>query len=317
VKPPDQRRPGEPAAPRATSASGIGGHLVGHVIADRYRAVAVLGRGGHGEVYEAEELATGARVAIKTLLPSVRQVPEAVRRFEREARAGELTTHPNIVDVIDVGALDDGSLYLVMELVRGANLATLIEGGPLHPRRALVITRQALTGLAHAHGRGLVHRDLKPENLMVTRAGRPGAEYDQVKILDFGLVKLIGPAGLGDRITEMGAVFGSALYMSPEQALGKPTDARTDLYAIGVLLVEMLTGIAPFAAVNASATLRKHVAMPAPTLASLVPGAAWSTVELESVVARALAKRVDERFATAAEMIAAADAAAMSIQHLP
>jgi eukaryotic-like serine/threonine-protein kinase len=317
VKSPDERRPAEPSAVRATSASGIGGHLLGAVVADRYRMVAVLGRGGHGEVYEAEDLQGGPRVAIKTLLPSVRQVPEAVRRFEREARAGELTTHPNIVDVIAVGALDDGSLYLVMELIRGANIATLLEGGPLHPRRALVITRQALTGLAHAHARGLVHRDLKPENLMITRAGRPGAEYDLVKILDFGLVKLIGPAGLGDRITEMGAVFGSALYMSPEQALGKPTDARTDLYAIGVLLVEMLTGTAPFAGANASATLRKHVAMPAPTLASLAPAAAWCTAELELVVASALAKRVDERFATAADMIAAADAAAMSVQHVP
>jgi serine/threonine protein kinase len=315
VTSPHEPRPPGPA--RATTSSGAAGHLLERVVADRYLMVALVGRGGHGEVYEAEDLTTGQRVAIKALLPSVRQVPEAVRRFEREARAGELTTHPNIVDVLAVGAFDDGSLYLVMELIRGANVATLLEAGPLHPRRALVIARQTLTGLAHAHARGLVHRDLKPENLMVTRAGRPGAEYDLVKILDFGLVKLVGPAGPGERITEMGAVFGSPLYMSPEQALGKPTDARTDLYALGVLLVEMLTGTSPFGGGNASSILRKHVAMPPPTLASLAPGAAWCTPELESVVARGLAKRVEDRFASAADMIAAADAAAMSVQHVP
>ena len=311
MKSPHDRRPG--ASPVARAA----GHLVGSEITDRYRMLALLGAGGLGEVYEAEDLTTGQRVAIKTLLPSVRQHPEAVRRFEREARAGELADHPNIVAVTSMGLLDDGSLYLVMELIRGANVATLLEPGPLHPRRALVITRQTLTGLAHAHARGLVHRDLKPENLMVTRAGQPGAHYDLVKILDFGLVKLVGPAGLGDRITETGAVFGSPLYMSPEQALGRPTDARTDLYALGVILVEMLTGVAPFAAANASATLRKHVAMPVPTLASLAPASAWCTDEMERLVARALAKRADERFATAAEMIEAADAAALSIQRVP
>src|SRR5262245_56498888 len=151
------------------------GRLVGREIDGRFRLLSLLGYGGLGEVYEAEDLHSGRRVAVKTLLPAFQRVRGGVLRLERGAPAGGLIDHPNIVDVMAMGALDNNALYLIMELVRGVDVAALLDQGSIHPRRALVIARQTLTGLGHVHDRGLVHRDLKPENLMVTRAGQPGA----------------------------------------------------------------------------------------------------------------------------------------------
>jgi len=309
VPPSDSGRPDQDTVPLPVGTSSAVGRRVGLVVQDRYRLVAVRGHGGVGEVYEADDLRTGRKVAVKTMLPWAQRSPEVVRRFEREARAGNALDHPNIVDVSDMGNLDDGSLFLVMELVRGVDVADLLEHGQLAPRRALAIARQTLTGLAYAHGRGFVHRDLKPANLMIVRAG----DDEVVKILDLGLVKLIGEAAEelgGDKLTATGAIFGTPVYMSPEQALGRPLDARTDLYTMGVILFEMLTGKVPFRGTDPMATLRLHTSTPPPTMASRAPGAAWITPELEAVVARALAKQAADRFASADEMRAALEAAA-------
>lgn len=258
----------------------------------------LLGSGGIGEVYEATELATGARVAVKTLLPAFRDVAEAVGRIEREAKAGGLLDHPNIVDVTAFGLLSDGTPYLVMELVRGIDLGSLLDQGPIEPRRALAIAHQTLDGLGHAHALGVMHRDLKPENLMITT----DAGGERVKILDLGLAKLMGlaEAVLGsEKLTATGAIFGTPAYMAPEQALGRPATPATDLYTVGVILFEMLMGKQPFVGIDAQATMRLHVSAPIPALSTTAP---WYSVELASLVERALQKEPAARFATAMEM---------------
>jgi serine/threonine-protein kinase len=295
--------------------------LIGQTLKERYRVEALIGEGGMGQVYRVEHLPSGRPLALKLLAASTLDGQDLTRRFQLEARAASALDHPHIVEVLDLGALPSGVLYLVMELVAGTSLARLITGRELGPRRALVITRQLLLALEHAHEQGMVHRDLKPENVMVMRVGEPGSEYDHAKILDFGLVKLIGDAaeelGGGGVLTQTGIVFGTPAYMAPEQALGRPIDGRADLYALGVMLFEMLTGAAPFTSDDPGALMRMHIALPVPALATACPGAAWLTPEMEALVGRALAKEPGERFSGAGAMLAALEAAFLSISHLP
>ncbi len=272
---------------------------------NRYRRGRELGRGGLGEVFEAEDTRTGKRVAIKQLLPQFRALDLAAQRFQREAAAGGITQHPNLVDVQALGQLEDGSLYLVMELIEGQPMSKLIAGAALDARRAVALVRQALIGLSYAHQHGLVHRDLKPDNLMVV--GTPPNET--VKILDFGMVKLMGVAEamLGSaKLTETGIVFGTPLYIAPEQAQGRPVDARADLYAMTVILFEALTGQPPFQGTDARDVMVQHVMKPPPTLAST---GAPVPARLEAIVAQGLRKDPKQRFADAGAMIAALDAA--------
>ena len=299
-----RRRAQRPTLPLGGSAGWAPGRLIGTVVDDRFRLDELLGSGGMGEVYEAVDLAAGTSVAIKVLLPALRSFPAAVRRFQREARAGGLLDHPNIVDVTETGTLADGSLYLVMELVEGDDLTVLIEQGALTEARAIAIADQALQGLAHAHSRGVVHRDLKPANVMIV-AGSGG---DVVKVLDFGLAKLFGHAlseGGTATLTETGAVFGTAAYMGPEQALGRPATLETDLYSMGVILFEMLTGKQPFRGPDPHATMRQHIH-------AAIPEAPGCSAELNAVIRRALEKSRKARFASADEMRAALAHAARS-----
>jgi eukaryotic-like serine/threonine-protein kinase len=261
-----------------------------------------LGAGGLGDVYEAAWVDSGARVAVKTLLPRFHDVREAVRRLEREARTGNLLDHPALVDTRAYGMLDDGSPYLVMELVDGRDLASVIRAGRLGARRALGLAGQLLDGLGHAHAFGVLHRDLKPENVMLVDA--PGGE--QVKILDLGLAKLFGVAAevLGaDKLTQTGMISGTPLYMAPEQALGQPVSVATDLYAVGLIVYEMLAGAPPFVAADALGVLKLHVTAPVPRLSAT--RAAWAPPALDQLLARALAKPPAARFASASEMRAA------------
>lgn len=293
--------------------------ITGRVLAGRYRLHSVLGRGGVGEVYEAEQVQTGARLAVKKLLPGLADAARLAERFRREARAARLLDHPNIVEVVDLVSEQD-SLYIVMELVSGRSVASLVEHGEIAPRRALVIARQVLEALAHAHARGVIHRDVKPDHIMLVKLGEPGREYERVKLLDLGLVKLIGGAAGepgSEPLTQTGVVFGTPTYMAPEQALGRRTDARADLYALGVVLFEMLTGRPPFLSPDPRTLTRMHAAAPPPLLSSIARGRPWCTPELEQLVARALAKRPDARYASALEMTAGLDAAFLSLDHLP
>ena len=274
----------------------LAGTVHGH-----YRFEALLGSGGLGEVYAASETTTGERVAVKTLLPGMENMGELVQRLEREGIAGGLLDHPNIVAVHALDYLANGTPFLVMELVSGTTAGALLRKGPLAPLRALTIVRQTLDGLAHAHALGVLHRDLKPENLMIT-------PDERVKILDLGLAKLVGmiadELGLA-KLTETGTVFGTPQYMAPEQALGKPCSAATDLYAMGVTLFEMLTGQPPFVGKDIYETMKLHVQAPIPKLGA--------PREIEDVIERALQKAPERRFASAAEMRAAIVAAERSV----
>ena len=293
--------------------------LVGRTIAGRYRIQRLLGRGGIGAVYEAVQLQTGNLLAIKVLLPGRANAHQLTERFKREAKAASILDHPNIIEVLDLVAEDD-ELYLVMELLRGQSVGTELHAGALQPRRTLVIARQVLEALAYAHGNGMVHRDLKPDNIMVVTVGEPGREYERVKLLDFGLVKLVGDAAreLGnDKLTQTGIVFGTPAYMAPEQALGRAVDGRTDLYSLGIAIFEMLTGRTPFRSPDPVTLTRMQVSAPAPTLATVAFGRPWCTPEMEALIARALAKQPADRYADAAEMTAALDLAFSSLDHLP
>ena len=226
--------------------------LSGTLIDGRYRLVDVVGHGGMGVVYRAhDERLSGRPCAVKLLLGNSMD-PEEAERFEREVRIIARLRSQHVVQVLDTGVTDEGRRYIVMELLEGAPLSGLLKhGGPLDPPRAVRIIRGVLAGLAEAHEHGVVHRDLKPANVWITRA-RTGEET--AKVLDFGIAK---DSREGEDLTAASMVIGTPKYMAPEQFKKQPADARTDLYACGLLLYQMLAGDAPWL-VDAAAVLAEH-----------------------------------------------------------
>ena len=229
-----------------------------------------------GAVYHAEHTHMRKRLAVKVLHPEMSRLPEVVARFEREAMAAAHIEHPNVAAATDFGKLEDGSFFLVLEYVEGRSLRDVIADGPLELARALHIARQIASALGRAHALGIVHRDLKPENVMlVARDGDP----DFVKVLDFGIAKvpvgeLVGESqGPGQVLTQLGMVYGTPEYMAPEQALGQTVDARADLYALGVIMFEMLAGVRPFEHESKVTLLGMHVTAPIPRDARRAPDA--------------------------------------------
>ncbi len=289
--------------------------MLGVIIAERYRITGFLGRGAMGSVYRAEHVTIRRPVALKLLHPALVSVPEISARFEREAFAVGRIDHPNCVSVSDFGKLDDGSLYLALELVHGRPLADVLEHeGRLPASRALHIVRHVLRGLGHAHREGIVHRDIKPGNVVLTE--RDGDE-DFAKILDFGIAKLEGQAESvegGEKLTQAGIACGTPTYMAPEQVLGESADARSDLYATGILLFELLAGRPPFADDDHVSILTMHTSQPPPALAEVAPEVT-APEGLDDVLQRALAKRREDRFESAEAMIADIDAVAGSGEH--
>lgn len=288
--------------PKAARAAGRR-ELLGTVIDGKYRINSVLGEGGMGAVFEAEHVAIGRSVAVKVLHPAQASKKVAVKRFHQEARAAGGIGHPNICEVYDMGTLPDASPYLVMERLTGETLASRIsaEGG-LPFDEMIDVGMQVLAGLAAAHERGILHRDIKPENVfLVRRTGFPAV----VKILDFGVSKMTMSLGHSDweedtDLTKTGMVMGTPYYMSPEQARGERNlDARVDIYAAGVLLYEALTGRRPFSGTNYNSLLLQILAGGAPAMRTLRPTVPPA---IEEVVGRAMAKRRDDRYATATEM---------------
>jgi eukaryotic-like serine/threonine-protein kinase len=264
-----------------------------------------LGQGGMGEVYEATDVRLGRKVAIKVLPPSFASSGERRRRFLREAQAASAVSHPNLTVVYDVGE-DGGVVFLAMELLSGRTLREALRAGPLGVAESLRVVRDVARGLQRAHAAGIVHRDLKPENVMVDADGL-------VKILDFGLAKMVrsveGAAAGGHSTTEMvtaeGHVLGTPNYMSPEQAVGGQLDLRTDIFSLGVILYEMLSGRRPFSgttSVEVLIRIARDEPVPLSQVMPEVPG------ELEGLVVRCLAKRPEDRFASCAELLAAIDA---------
>ncbi len=276
--------------------------LVGEVLDGRYRVIEEIGHGAMGIVYRGERIKLGRAVAIKVLHDSLPHELAGRKRFELEARAMAQLEHPHCVAVLDVG-LHEGRPYVVMDFVSGTDLRTLIGTGRVEAARAVAMVKQVLSGLAHAHELGIVHRDIKPANLMV---GHKTGIGDQVKILDFGLARSLDPDA--KRLTG-GMVLGTPSYMAPEQCRGGTIDGRTDLYAVGILLFELLTGRKPFEspADDPVEVVGMHLHRVPPLLRDIVPDVEWGA--LEGVVARALAKKPEDRYPTAAELAAALGAA--------
>lgn len=281
--------------------------LVGTVIADRYRVDEKVGDGGMGAVYRVEHTHMRKRLALKVLHRDLCAYPEIVQRFEREAMAAANIEHPNVANATDFGKLPDGSFYLVLEYVEGSDLRQLLQRDKfLNPARAVHIALQILGALGRAHELGIVHRDLKPENILLVEKDN---DPEYVKVLDFGIARVpVGSLGTPSRtggearpLTKAGTVYGTPEYMAPEQALGHQVDGRADLYALGVLLFEMLAGARPYDDTDKIALLGAHVSKAIPRLSQRVPKEQYITDGLEAVVTKALAKQPDERYSNARE----------------
>jgi len=267
---------------------------------DRYAIVGLLGRGAMGEVYRAHDSRLGRDVAIKVLPVAYSSDPERLRRFDQEARAAGSLNHPNVVAIFDVGS-HEGAPFVVSELLEGETLRARLAGAALTPRKALEFAVQIANGLAAAHAKGIVHRDLKPENLFVTSAGH-------VKILDFGLAKLVRADGVGTAaadslvataMTEMGRVLGTVGYMAPEQVRGEAADHRADIFALGCVLFEMLAGRSPFHRDTPVESMAAIVRDEAPELPAEVLG---QVPALGLVLRRCVEKHAGERFESARDL---------------
>lgn len=270
--------------------------LVGKVVDRRYGVRSVIGEGGMGAVYEAEHLTLGRLVALKVLHPSNAAKPEAVSRFQHEARVVSSIGHPNICELYDVGKLEDGTPFLVMERLVGDTLADRINKEGALPHDVTFDTLlQILGGLAAAHRKGIIHRDLKPENIFLSRT--PGSTEPIAKLLDFGISKM-SVMDVDLHLTRTGMVMGTPYYMAPEQARGDRIDHRVDLYAIGVIFYECLTGRRPFLAPNYNALLVQILTGKPRQVRSIRPALSEA---FEPVVAKALQKNPEERFQTAVE----------------
>ena len=308
-------RPEPSASDRPSLRAGGPQSLVGIILGGRYFMERLIGEGGMGAVYEAEHTHMRKRLAVKVLHPEMGRLPEVVARFEREAMAAAHIEHPNVAAATDFGKLDDGSFFLVLEYVEGKGLRENIADGRLELGRVLHIVRQIASALARAHSLGIVHRDLKPENVMlVTREGDP----DFVKVLDFGIAKvpvgeLVGEnKASGQVLTQMGMVYGTPEYMAPEQALGQEVDSRADLYSLGVMTFEMITGARPFEHESKVTLLGMHVTAPIPRMGDRAPDAKVPP-EVDAIVGRLLAKEAGARFGDAKELIEALDATALAL----
>ena len=270
--------------------------LIGRVLDERYRIVRRLGAGGMGIVYEAKHEVLNTRLAIKVLRQEAAGDEEALERSRREAQAASAIGSEHIVDVRDFGRLEDGSTYVVMELIDGKDLFAIVRQAPIEWARACRVGAQVCDALFAAHEQGIVHRDLKLENVLLTaRRGEP----DFVKIVDFGIAKVQGSA----KITLAGRVVGTPEYMSPEQCAGRSVDHRTDIYALGVMLYEMITGTLPFQDPDLAKLVRMQMLAPPPAPTSVRPDLALP-LALEGVILRCLAKEKAARFQTMAEVAA-------------
>jgi len=271
---------------------------VGDIIADRYEIMGILGDGGMGKVYKARHNLMKRVVAIKMLLPHLVQSGPALKRFQQEAQAASALKHPHIMTVHDFGISDKGMPFLVMDYLEGVSLSSLLqELGALPQDRSVNIFIQACSALSHAHKNGVVHRDLKPANLMlIDFDGQP----DFLMVVDFGIAKLLQPDGAAEQLTHTGEVFGSPLYMSPEQCRGKELDPRSDIYSLGCVLYRTVTGRPVFAGRDAMECMFKQVNDLPSRFGDVCPEFGLSD-KLETAVFKAIAKDPEDRYQTMAE----------------
>ena len=272
---------------------------VGRVLAGRYEILGPLGSGGMSKVYRARHQMLGRDVAIKILKRGLAATSRAADRFRREAKVASRIEHDNIVYLTDFGVSEDGLMFMVMEYVQGPGLHELVESSAGLPwRRTVELSLQVARALAVAHDLGIVHRDLKPENLIVMdRDGR-----DHIKVLDFGIAKLIDPSESHQDLTRTGMVFGTPEYMSPEHAQGRDTDGRSDLYALGLILWECLVGRRAMQAASAPLTMALQLTHD-PGLASTHASPRPVPPQVDAVVSKLTAKKPSMRFQAATEVI--------------
>src|SRR4051812_42509623 len=265
--------------------------FVGKVIDGRYEIQARVGEGGMGVVYKSRQISIDRVIALKMLNAQMAQDPNWVQRFYNEAKACSRLQHPNTIRMFDFGQTSDGRLFMTMEFLDGMSLRDAITRGPIAPQRVAKILIQCCASLAEAHSIGIIHRDIKPDNVfLLNMAGSP----DFVKLLDSSVAKLLE----GDRMkTQAGVVFGTPQYMSPEQGRGLPLDARSDLYALGILAFEMLTGNVPFNDENPMTVINMHLQAQIPPLPQSIP------YSVQQIVRRALEKDPSRRYQSAGEMM--------------
>ena len=288
--------------------------MTGHLLLDRYRLLRKLGVGGMGTVYEAEHVTIKKRCAIKILNPEYAHRTELVERFLQEARAASMIAHENVVEITDFGATPGGSVFFVMEMLNGEDLsATIKREAPLSWDRIVGIMTQICRALQAAHDKGIVHRDMKPENCFrIERSGNP----DFIKVLDFGIAKVNSDDGSTGRLTSTGMIFGTPTYMSPEQAQGMRVDRRADVYAVGVILYELVTGKVPFSADNFMGILTKHM-FEEPVAPSVAAPEAGVTPEIEAVILKSMQKEPSLRFQSLREMMDAILAVGTGAEAVP
>lgn len=285
--------------PKAGPAGGEGDDpLIGRVIARNFKIESLLGVGGMGKVYKARQLSLDKAVVIKILHNQFRDDPQLVQRFQREARAASRLNHPNSIQVIDFGQDESDVLYMAIEYLEGRDLFNVLqEQGPFSDERLARVMIQVCSALAEAHDQHVIHRDLKPENIMVE--DRRG-QKDYVKVLDFGIAKIQDPqASEGQALTQAGMVCGTPEFMSPEQARGLSLDARSDLYALGVVSFQLATGELPFHADTPIGIVTKHILEEPPSPREKRPAI---SVAMDALILKAMAKDPAERFQSAIEM---------------
>jgi eukaryotic-like serine/threonine-protein kinase len=292
----------------ALKAQGGGADLIGSIIADRYLVLAKLGEGGMGQVYLAEHVKMGRKRAVKVMNPGTVNDADAISRFNREAANASRISHQHAAQVYDFGETADGLIYLAMEYVEGEPLTDILaRDGALPPERAGEIVRQTAEALSVAHDLGIVHRDLKPDNIMLAKF-RDGS--DCVKVVDFGIAKAAGVEA--QKVTRTGLVIGTPEYMSPEQIAGDPLDARSDIYSLGLVAFNILTGRMPFPSKTAQESVIMRLTEPPVRLAQMRPQIAW-TPAVQQVMDKALQRDAALRYATANEFGRALSAAVQGL----
>jgi serine/threonine-protein kinase len=272
--------------------------LIGTVLDGRYQIEKVLGEGGMGLVYKARHVTLNKPLAIKVLKAEVSKDAEIVQRFRQEAQSATSIGNHHIIDISDFGVLPDGSTYFVMEFLDGIPLTAAIEPGkPLPAKRTIHIASQLCRALGAAHDIGIVHRDMKPDNVYLIHRG---GDSDFVKVLDFGIAKV---GGAKSKLTQVGQVFGTPHYMSPEQCAGTAVDKRTDVYALGVIMYEMASSRVPFDADNLMGILTKHL-YEEPIKPHELPPPVDVPPALEAIILKCLAKKAEQRYQSMQEVLA-------------